>query len=72
MPEKNRKGALLGTFGFVGFLEKVTMKGGPLGLSLPLPDFVLDGFMIVSKKWTDQCEDCSLKRKGHLKVERAD
>ena len=42
------------------------MKGGPFGLSLPWPDLASGGFRIVSKKWTDQCEDCSLKKKkGH-------
>ena len=25
----------------------------------------LGGFRMVSKKWTDQCEDCSLKKKRH-------
>ena len=39
------------------------MKGGHFGLSLPGPDLALVGFRIVSKKWTDQCEDCSLKKK---------
>ena len=39
------------------------MKGGTFGLSLPCPDLALGGFRIVSKKWTDQCEDCSLKKK---------
>ena len=39
------------------------MKGGPFGLSLPWPDLASGGFRIVSKKWTDQCEDCSLKKK---------
>ena len=46
----------------------------------PWRDLALDGFRIVSKKWTDQCEDCSLKKKkvtaivGHfsLKGKRAD
>ena len=42
------------------------MKGGPFGLSLPWPDLALGGFRIVSKKWTDQCEDCSLKKKRSL------
>ena len=42
------------------------MKGGPFGLSLPWPDLALGSFRNVSKKWTDQCEDCSLKiKKGH-------
>ena len=55
------------------------MKGGPFGLSLPRPDLALGGFRNVSKKWTDQSEDCSLKKKitvivAHfsLKVKRAD
>ena len=38
------------------------MKGGPFGLSLPRPDLALGGFRIVSKKWTDQCEGCNLKK----------
>ena len=38
------------------------MKGGPFGLSLRWPDLASGGFRIVSKKWTDQCEDCSLKK----------
>ena len=59
--EKTRRGDPLGTSGFVCFLEK--MKGGPFGLSLPWPDLASGGFRIVSKKWTDQCEDCSLKKK---------
>ena len=75
-----QRGDHLGTPGFVDFLEKVKMKGGPFGLSLPWPDLALGGFRIVSKKWTDQCEDCSLKKKkvtaivGHfsLKGKRAD
>ena len=29
---------------------------------LPWRDLALGGFRIVSKKWTDQCEDCSLKK----------
>ena len=41
------------------------MKGGPFGQSLPWRDLALGGFSIVSKKWTDQCEDCSLKKKSH-------
>ena len=42
------------------------MKGGTLCTKFalaPLPDLALGGFRIVSKKWTDQCEDCSLKKK---------
>ena len=34
--------------------------------SLPGPDLALVDFRIVSKKWTDQCEDCSLKKKRSL------
>ena len=41
------------------------MKGGPFGLSLPWPDLALSGSRDVSKKWTDQCEVCGLKKKGH-------
>ena len=32
--------------------------------SLPGPDLALVGFRIVSKKWTDQCEDFSLKKQA--------
>ena len=39
------------------------MKGGPFGLSLLWPDLALGGFRNVSKKWTDQCEVCGLKKK---------
>ena len=56
--QKTRRGDPLGTSDFVGFLEKVNF-----GLSLPWRDLALGGFRIVSKKWTDQCEDCSLKNK---------
>ena len=55
--EKCKRGTL-----FVSFLEKVKIEGGPFGLSLPWPDLALGGFRNVSKKWTDQCEDCSLKK----------
>ena len=48
---------------FVGYLEKVHNERGPFRLSLPWPDLALGGFRIVFKKWTDQCDDCSLKRK---------
>ena len=43
--------------------ERGERKGG---LSLPRPDLALGGFRIVSRKWTDQCEDCSLKKKSSL------
>ena len=60
VPKKIQRGEdPLGTSGFVGFLEKVKMKGGPFGLSLPWRDLALGGFRIVSKK----CEECSLKKK---------
>ena len=42
------------------------MKGGPFALSLPWPDLALGDFRIVSEKWTDQCEDCSLNKKRSL------
>ena len=60
-----------GTSGFVGFLEKVKNERGSFGLSLPWRDSALSGFRIVSKKWTDQCEDCSLKNPaivGHFSL----
>ena len=47
------------------------MKGGPFGLSLPWPDLALGGFRIVSKKWTDQCEDCSLKKTRRERLKSA-
>ena len=66
VPKKIQRGDPLGTSGCVCILEKVKkMKGGPLGLSLqvcPGLDLALVGFRIASKKWTDQCEDCSLKK----------
>ena len=61
MPKKIQMDPL-GTFGFVVFLEK-KMKGGPFGLSLPWSDFASSCFRIGSRKWADQCEDCSLKKK---------
>ena len=46
--KKSNVGDLLGTSGFVGFLEKVKkMKGGPFGLSLPWPDLA-SGSQVVS------------------------
>ena len=36
------------------------MKGGTLWTKSTLAS---GDFRIVSKKWTDQCEDCSLKKK---------
>ena len=49
--------------GFVGFLEKIKNERRTLWPSVLWPDLALGGFRIVSKKWTDQCEDCSLKKK---------
>ena len=62
--KKLKGGTLSVPSGFVGYLEKVK-KGGTFGLSLPGSDLALGvgGFRIVSKKWTNQCEDCSLKKK---------
>ena len=48
--------------GFVGYVNKVEnerLKGGPFALSFRWPDLVL----VVSVKWTFQCEVCGLKRK---------
>ena len=47
----------LGTSGFVGFLDKVRDESGTLWL--------------VSKKWTDQCEDCSAKKKRRERLKSA-
>ena len=74
--KKIQRGDPLGTSGCVGFLEKVKNERGTLWtkfVSLPGPDLALVGFRIVSKKWTDQCEDCSLKKKvtaivGHFSL----
>ena len=57
--KKIQRGDPLGTSGFVGFLEKVKKEEGTLWTKFAL---ALGGFMIVSKKWTDQCEHCSLKK----------
>ena len=67
---KNPKGDPLGTSGFVGFLGKIKNERGTLWTKFAL---ALGGFRIVSKKWTDQCEDCSLKKKvtaivGHFSL----
>ena len=60
----------LGTSGFVGFFDKVKNERGTLWTKFA---FALGGFRIVSKKWTDQCEDCSLKKRvtaivGHFSL----
>ena len=67
---KKSKGDSLVPSGFVGYVKKVKNEKGDLLHSVCLGPFdglgALDGFRIVSKKWTDQCEDCSLKKKkGH-------
>ena len=66
VPKKIKRGDPLASAGFVCFLEKVkNERWDPMDL-LPWRDLALGGFRIVSKKWTDQCEDCSLKKKkGH-------
>ena len=64
MPKKS-KGGPFRHVRFCRFLEKVKNEREDLGLSLPWRDLALGGFMIVSKKWTDQCEDCSLKKNSH-------
>ena len=49
------------------------MKGGTLCSKFalaPLPD-ALGGFRIVSKKWTDQCEVCSLKKTRRERLKSA-
>ena len=64
--EKNQKGDPLVSAGFVGYLEKVkNERGDPLHWVCFVPAGLgaLGGFRIVPKKWTDQCEDCSLKKK---------
>ena len=75
--EKYRKGDSISVpFGFVGYLEKIKNERGNLWTKFALaPDLALGvgGFRIVSKKWTDQCEDCSLKKKvtaivGHFSL----
>ena len=65
---KKLEGDPLGTL--KNFRKKVAQcpkksKGGTLWTKFAL---AVGGFRIVSKKWTDQCEDCSLKKKrkkGH-------
>ena len=72
--EKKSKGDPLGTSGCVCFLEKVKNEKGTLWTESPLAGLSLrcsGGFRIVSKKWTDQCEDCSLKKKNSHCYSRA-
>ena len=61
--EKNRKGDPLVSAGFVGYVIKAKNERETLWTKFAL---ALGGFWIVSKKWTDQCEDCSLKKKRSL------
>ena len=60
VPKKIQRGDPLGTSGFVGFLDKVKNEKGTLWTNFAL---AFGGFRIVSKKWTNQCEDCSLTKK---------
>ena len=63
MPKKIKRGDPLVSAGFVGHIEKVKSERGTLCTKFALAGLgALGGFRIVSKKWTDQCEDCSLKK----------
>ena len=53
VPKKNPKGTLEALPDVYVSLKKKRMKGGPFG------------HKFASLKWTDQCEDCSLKKKSH-------
>ena len=44
------------------------MKGGPFGVKFALGGLGLRCSAQDCKKWTDQCEDCSLKKKREKKV----
>ena len=57
---KNPKGDPLGTPNYVGFLAKIKNERRTIWTVFAL---ALGGFRIVSEKWTDQCDDCSLKKK---------
>ena len=63
MPKKIKRGG----DGFVGYVKKVKNERGDPLHKVCLGPFdglgALGGFRIVSKKWTDQCEDCRLKKK---------
>ena len=62
--EKNPKGDLLGTSGFAGFLEKVKNERGTLWTKFAVAGLGLRWFHdFFLKTRTDQCEDCSLKKK---------
>ena len=48
------------------------MKGGTLWRQKNFEKLrALGGFRIVSKKWTDQCEDCSLKKTRRERLKSA-
>ena len=62
---KNPKGDPLGTPSYVGFLAKIKNERRTIWTVFAL---ALGGFRIVSEKWTDQCDDCSLKKKEKNKT----
>ena len=64
VPKKIQRGDPLGTSGFVCFLEKVkNERGDTLWSTFALGGLGLRCSAQNCKKWTDQCEDCSLKKK---------
>ena len=64
--EKNPKGGPFGHVRFFIFLEKVKNDRGTLWSTFALGGLGLRCSAQNCKKWTDQCEDCSLKKKkGH-------
>ena len=65
--QKNRKGDPLVSFGFVCYLKKVKNERGTLCTKFALAGFGPSGFRSFSKKPTDQCEVCGLKKKGLCK-----
>ena len=76
MPKNVKEGTLF-DFQICILLQNNKLKGGPFGdikkfsKSRTVPKKIkglgaLGGFRIVSKKWTDQCEDCSLKKRSLL------
>ena len=71
--KKIGRGDSLVPSGFVGYLKNVKNERGDALHSVclgPLDGLgALGGFRIVSKKWTDQCEDCSLKKKQDENVQ---
>ena len=72
VPKKIERGDSLVPSGFVGYLEKVKNERGTLCTKFALAGLgALGGFRIVSKKWTDQCEDCSLKKTRRERLKSA-